>query len=293
MNVMRALLGAVLMSSAAFAQTPTTPPPARLEFEVASIKPSPPINGQVNAGVKLDGAQIHARFLALKDYIQSAYKLKNYQVEGPPWLGSERFEIDAKLPAGATREQVPEMLQALFADRFDLKFHRETKDFPVYGLVVAKGGLKMQELPIDTEEITKGNVDVTATGGPGGTSVNLGHGSSFSIGNNTISGVKLTTQMFADLLARFTDRPVVDMTSLKGGFTFTLTFTPEEFRAMMIRAAIAAGTPLPPEALRLLDGVSDDSLFASLQNLGLKLENRKAPLEVLVVDHILKAPKEN
>ena len=97
----------------------------------------------------------------------------------------------------------------------------------------------------------------------------------------------------ADLLSRFTERPVIDMTELKGGFTFTLAFTPEEFRAMMIRAAVAGGISLPPEALRLLDGVSDDSLFASLQALGLKLENRKAPLEVLVVDHILKAPTEN
>jgi uncharacterized protein (TIGR03435 family) len=83
------------------------------------------------------------------------------------------------------------------------------------------------------------------------------------------------------------------MTGRKGGYTFTLTFTPEEFRAMMIRAAVAAGTTLPPEALRMLDGVSDDSLFSALEALGLKLENRKAPLEVLVVDHILKAPTEN
>jgi uncharacterized protein (TIGR03435 family) len=164
----------------------------------------------------------------------------------------------------------------------------------VYGLVVAKGGLKMEELPVDMDAVKKGNVDVAATASAGGTSVNLGNGASFSISaNNTISGVKLTMQMFADLLARFTERPVVDMTERKGGFTFTLTFTPEEFRAMMIRAALAAGNPLPPEALRLLDGVSDDSLFASLQTLGLKLENRKAPLEVLAIDHILKAPTEN
>src|SRR6516164_5420161 len=132
MNVMRVVLS-VLVSAAAFAQT--APPPA--EFEVASIKPSPaPVPGQVNAGVKIDGAQVHARFLSLKDYIQSAYKVKNYQVEGPAWLGSERFEIDAKLPAGAAREQVPEMLQKLLAERFELKVHREAKDFPVYGLLV-------------------------------------------------------------------------------------------------------------------------------------------------------------
>ena len=184
----------------------------------------PPVNGQVNAGVKVDGAQVHARFLALKDYIQSAYKVKNYQVVGPPWLGSERFEIDAKLPAGATREQVPEMLQSLLADRFELKIHRETKDFPVYGLVVAKGGLKMEEMPDRPGRPSEGQRRCRRhRPDPGGTSVNLGNGSSFAIGaNNTISGVKLTTQMFADLLARFTDRPVVDMTDLKGGFTFTL-----------------------------------------------------------------------
>ena len=289
MNVMRIGIP-VLFCAGAFAQNA----PATLEFEVASVKPSPTLTNQVTAGVKIDGAQVHARFLALKDYIQSAYKVKNYQVVGPDWLGAERFEVDAKLPAGATREQVPEMLQKLLAERFELKFHRETKDFPVYGLVVAKGGLKMQEIPVDEDELKKGNVDVDAKGGPGGTTVTLGHGSSFSIGaNNTISGVKLTMQMLADLLARFTDRPVVNMTEAKGGYSFTLTFTPEEFRAMMIRAAIAAGTPLPPEALRLLDGVSDDSLLSALQGLGLKLENRKAPLEVLVIDHVLKAPKDN
>jgi uncharacterized protein (TIGR03435 family) len=291
MNVMHSAIPAVLLCASAFAQTA----PPRLEFEVASVKPSPPpAAGQVLAGIKIDGAQLHSRSLALRDYIQSAYKVKNYQVEGPAWLGSERYEIDAKLPAGATREQVPEMLQSLFADRFELKVHRETKDFPVYGLVVGKGGLKVEEIPIDAEEIKKGNVDVAATAGAGGTSVVLGHGSSFSINaNGTISGVKLTMQMLADLLARFTDKPVVDMTDRKGGFTFTLTFTPEEFRAMMIRAAIAAGQPLPPEALRLLDGVGDDSLVSALESIGLRLENRKAPLEVLVVDHILKAPTAN
>ena len=136
-------------------------------------------------------------------------------------------------------------------------------------------------------------MDVDAQAGQGGTNVNLGHGSSFSVGANAISGTKLTMTQMADLLARFTDRPLVDMTGLKDGYTFTLSFTPEEFRAMMIRAAIAAGMSLPAEALRLLDGASDDSLASGLERLGLKLENRKAPLEVLVVDHILKSPIEN
>jgi len=98
---------------------------------------------------------------------------------------------------------------------------------------------------------------------------------------------------FADTLARFVDRPVVDFTDLKGTYDFTVSFTPEDFRAMMIRAAINAGVTLPPEALRLLEGVSDEGLFAAVQTLGLKLESRKAPLEVLVIDSIRKTPTEN
>src|SRR5260370_3342594 len=124
MKTVRAVVPAILWSAAAFAQTS----PPRLEFEVASIKPSAaPVAGRLAAGVKVDGAQVHGSFLALKDYIRSAYKVKDYQISGPSWLGSERFEIDAKLPAGATREQVPEMMQTLLAERFELKTHRETK----------------------------------------------------------------------------------------------------------------------------------------------------------------------
>jgi uncharacterized protein (TIGR03435 family) len=97
----------------------------------------------------------------------------------------------------------------------------------------------------------------------------------------------------ADMLARFEDRPVVDMTDLKGNYDFTLECTPEDFRAMMIRSAIAAGVTLPPQALSLLDHASDGSLLDALQTLGLKLEPRKAPVEMLVVDHAEKVPSEN
>jgi uncharacterized protein (TIGR03435 family) len=97
----------------------------------------------------------------------------------------------------------------------------------------------------------------------------------------------------AEMLARFADRPVVDMTELEGNYDFALEFAPEDFRAMMIRSATAAGVMLPAEAMRALEGASGDSLFTALQTLGLKLEPRKAPLEVLVIDHIEKAPTEN
>jgi uncharacterized protein (TIGR03435 family) len=89
------------------------------------------------------------------------------------------------------------------------------------------------------------------------------------------------------------ERPVVDMTDLKGTYDLTLDFTPEEYRTLLIRMALSAGVNLPPEALRLLEGGSDEALFKGLQAMGLKLESRRAPLEVLVIDSVSKTPIAN
>src|SRR5205085_5031387 len=113
-------------------------------------------------------------------------------------------------------------------------------------------------------------------------------GSYFTLGNNRIEARKLTMTTFADMLARFVDRPVINVTELKGSYEFTIEFTPEDFRAMMIRSAITAGVPLPPEAMRLIEGGPGDSLFSAVETLGLKLDRRKAPLDVLVVDEASK-----
>ena len=174
------------------------------------------------------------------------------------------------------------MIQALLAARFQMKLHRDTKEFPVYALAPGKGGLKMKESPLDPDadsgEAAKGAVNVTASGGRGGTTVNFGRGSSFTFANNRFEGRKLTMASFADMLARFVDRPVVNMTELTGNYDFTLELSPEDFRAMMIRSAIAAGVVLPPQTLQLLD-VSGDSLFTALQTTGLNpRQARPAPV---------------
>jgi len=269
---------------------------AHSEFEVASIKPSAQAVDRVNVGVHVDGAQVRCTYLSLRDYIRMAYDIKEYQVVGPDWLASERFDIAAKVPAGG-REKIREMLQALLKDRFHMKTHTDQREFPVYALVVGKGGPKMKESPLDPEGETpdggRGAVNVTASGGRGGVAVNLGRGSFFNFANNKLEGKKLTMTAFADTLARFMDRPIIDLTGLKPSYDFTLEFTPEDYRAMQIRSAIAAGVILPPEALRLLEGNSGDSLFAAIAALGLKLDTRKAPLEVMVIDAMLKSPTEN
>jgi uncharacterized protein (TIGR03435 family) len=271
------------------------------QFEVASIRPSPPPGPErMNVGVHIDGARVSCTALNLKDYISAAYKIKIYQIEGPDFLGSERFDINAKLPAGAAEAQVPDMIKALLAERFQMKAHRETKDFPVYALVVAKGGLKMKESPVDPNEVGDPGekpkapaTNVTGSGGRGGVHLEYGHGSFFTMADNKFIARKLAIANFVEVLARFEDKPVVDMTGLTGSYDFDLEFTQEDYMAMLIRSAIAAGVTLPPEALRMLSGSSGDSLTNALERLGLKLENRKAPLEVLVVDRIEKAPTEN
>jgi uncharacterized protein (TIGR03435 family) len=255
----------------------------------------------MNVGVHVDGARVSCTSLNLKDYISAAYKLKIYQIEGPDYIGSERFDINAKLPAGATESQVPGMLKAMLADRFKMKAHMETKDFPVYALAVAKGGLKMKESPPDPnaevgdpgEKPKAPATNVSGSGGRGGVHIEYGHGSFFTMADNKFIARKLPMTTFAELLGRFEDKPVVDQTGLTGSYDFDLEFTPEDYMAMLIRSAIAAGVTLPPEALRALSGSSGDSLLNALDRLGLKLENRKAPLEVLVIDHIEKAPTDN
>jgi uncharacterized protein (TIGR03435 family) len=279
-------------AAVAFGQSP------RPEFEVASIRPTDQTAAQVNVGVHVDGAQVSITYFSLKDYIRVAYRVKDYQVIGPDWIASERFDIAAKIPAGANRDQVPEMLQTLLEERFKLKTHGDSKEFPVYALIQAKGGAKLKESPLDpvaegTDPAKPANVNVSASGGRGGVNINLGRGSYFSFADNKLEGRKLTMPVFCDTLARFMDRPVVDMTDLKSTYDITLNFTPEDYTAMLIRSAITAGVALPPQALKALEFSSGDSLASAMQLVGLKLDARKAPLPTLVVDRAEKTPTAN
>src|SRR6476660_1075508 len=114
----------------------------RLEFEVASIRTASEQVQQVAAGLHIDGAQVALNYFSIKDIVGIAYRLKPNQIVGPDWLSGQRFTIAAKLPEGASPDQVPQMLQSLLTDRFQMKMHRETREVPVYGLGVAKTGLK-------------------------------------------------------------------------------------------------------------------------------------------------------
>jgi uncharacterized protein (TIGR03435 family) len=293
MSIAKIGLGIVLGATALFGQNP-----ARPSFEVASIRPSAPGPPQQGvAGARIDGAQFRTAYLTLKDYIGVAYRLKLYQISGPDWIGTDRFDVAATLPEGTLPAQVPSMMETLLEERFQLKVHREKKEFPIYALEIAKGGLKMTEAP-PSPELEKADPrapqEFSGGGSNQGVSINLGSGSSVSFSNNKFEAKGLTMASLAGTLERFLDRPIVDMTDLKGRYDFSIDVTADDYRAMLIRSAVVAGVVLPPDVLRFLDSASSpESLFDGLTKLGLKLEPRRAPLDVLVIDGALRTPTEN
>lgn len=322
--------GGMLLAAGILLGQPAAP---KLEFEVASVKAAPPIqaqvaSGKIHVGMKIDGARVDIGSMSLSDLIPVAFKVKAYQVSGPAWmtadiLSAQRFDIMAKMPEGATAEQVPEMLQALLADRFKLTFHRENKEHAMYALVVAKGGPKFKEsvpepdapasdanskddekksISIPTGDgsqarITQdGKGGMVVRGGPGG------QGGTMRVipGPDGVhmEASKMSMAGLAEALTRFVDRPVLDMTELKGDYQVTLDLS----MADVLKAAQTSGA-LPPGAVpgvpagaSAADAASDpssSSIFATVQKLGLKLESRKEPIETIVIDRLEKAPTEN
>ena len=146
MKTTAAGIGIILLSAcAAFGQ-----PTSNLRFEVASIKPADPQEmGKLMIGMGGDPGRINYTGVSLKNVLMRAYRVRVYQIAGPSWIDNERFNITAKLPEGATQDQVPEMLQNLLADRFKLTLHRETRDQSVYALITGKNGPKLQKSEIE------------------------------------------------------------------------------------------------------------------------------------------------
>jgi uncharacterized protein (TIGR03435 family) len=230
--------------------------------------------------------------LALLDYLAMAFRLQSRQIAGPPWLATARFDITAKLPEGGTPQQIPEMLQALFAERFKLQVHREKRDTPIYALEMTKAGFKLEKVD-PTRDVKEGAFVASGGGTSQGVGVDLGRGSSYAIADNRFEGRKLTMEMLARTLTNFVGRQVVDMTGLEGQYDIVLGLTAEDYMGMLVRAADSRGVALPPQAQRILETSTLDSLFESLRKVGLTLEPQRAPIDMLVVDQIEKTPTEN
>lgn len=235
----------------------------RLHFEVASIKH----NNSGSQMIRLGGGvgRYTATNAPLSLLIQNAYKVEDFQIIGAPaWIESERYDVEAKAEGTPSRDQMRgPMLQALIEDRFNAVVHGETRELPVYFLTVARNGSKVRSGPCLTKEA---NAPIPA-GAP--QSSFCGY---MGMDNGRLESTGTPIQFLAESLSRVLRRKVLDRTGLAGNFDFNLRWTPD------ISTPGDKPTPSP-------DG--GPSIFTALEEqLGLKLESGKAPIDVLVIDHI-------
>jgi len=245
------------------------------------------VPGQFKIGMSGDRDMMRYTNVSLKDCIRNAYRVKDFQIEGPDWLESQRFDISAKLPDGASQDQIPQMLQLLLAERFKLTLHRDKKEHTISALVVGKNGPKLTpvEAPNPDEPPTRNGVPrgaMTMRYDPAGMH---------------LSASRATLANVADLLSRVSERPVVDMTGIEGVYAFDFVFAPEQVRGLRTMGGGAmpgggAGDHAPPVADASDEGAAG-SIQAAVQKYGLKLEGRKAPMEILIIDHMERTPTEN
>jgi uncharacterized protein (TIGR03435 family) len=229
-------------------------------------------------GMKADAGTVHYTNITLKDCIRAAYRVRDFQIQGPEWMNNLRFEITAKLPAGASIEQIPEMMQGLLAERFGLTLRRDTKEQSVYVLAAGKDGPKLKPA-----EVKADNQPETALGPDGKPRPVVMI--AFPASGIVIRAPAASLPVLAETMSRFTERPVVDMTGLEGQYQFELTFAPETLRGVVDpRGQDGAKVPVDDPA---------PSLFEAVKQYGLKLEARKAPIGMLTVTHLEKTPTEN
>jgi uncharacterized protein (TIGR03435 family) len=266
----------------------------RLTFEVVSIKPNNGNDGRTMIGL-MPGGRFTARNIALRELIVNAYRIQPNQLSGAPgWISNERFDIEAKPAGEVTQEQIPLMLQALLEERFHFKAHRETKDGPVYELIVAKGGLKMplsaDQTPLQRPGAAPGG---PPPGGPnGGPPAGGPPPANFNgamprggmrLGPGSYNATAIPVSQLINAMARSLSRPIIDKTGLTGLYDVDLKFTPEQ---------IPRG-PLPPGVEPPPIDPNGPTIYTALQEqLGLKLDSATGPVELLIVDAI-ERPTEN
>jgi uncharacterized protein (TIGR03435 family) len=289
---MRCLLftAIVLLGANLGAQTP----PARPQFEVASVKPA--ANDQPGAGRgpmlremmrnnRLPGAipmtdpgRIHLENWALLDLIAAASSVRASQVSGPPWLSDLAFDIEAKMPAGAPKDALNAMLQSLLEERFGLKMHRDTHARQGFALVVGKNGpkLKLADPPpapapdlTEEEQNAKNKEQAQAMLATMRKRAEENRANGTPLGQlNSATWPSVTTGELASRLVRFADAPVVDETGLTGKYSVTI--------EIWKNSDVPGGT-----------------VFDAVEKLGLKLQPRKVTVETVVVDQVSKTPTAN
>jgi len=261
---------------------------SKTEFEVASIKPSAPdARGSfIRPG---PGGGITVTNMTLKDMISIAWRVQPFQISGgPPWMDSLRFDVTAKPEARTAPAEVMVMLQALLADRFQVSIHRETKELPIYALVLARKDGKLGASLTEAKEGGCEPMDPSKPPAPPkpGERPQMGCGG-MMIGPGRLNGVGVPLANLTPALSRILGRTVIDKTGLSGNYDVSLEWAPDD---PAVQLPAPPGAPPPPPAHTDATG---PSIFTAFQEqLGLKLDSQKGPGEILVIDRAEK-PSEN
>jgi bla regulator protein blaR1 len=279
-----AAVGTVAVVAPILAQSVPLPSATEPRFEVASVKRSTDDSGKVRVGDQVwtsvgagfkPGGTFEAVNATLGSFIRLAYGLREFQTVGAPeWVDADRFDIQARGPQGAVESEAPRRLQALLAERFALKVHRETRDRPIYALVLARANgsvgsrLRQSQGPPAAAGFAAAGGQCTPPGPPGPVSIRL-------------CGVTMAA-LVDTFLPIYTGRRVVDRTGLTGGFDLALYFDNKPI------PGVGPGGGLPLSSQAAEPAATDVvSIFTALEEqLGLKLEPQTGPAEVLVIDHV-------
>jgi uncharacterized protein (TIGR03435 family) len=257
-------------------------PERKFEFDVVSVKPANPDPRGYTVGCKGgpgtdDPVTFRCTNMSFTNLLARAFQVRYDQVQGPDWLKSQMFEINARVPANTNADQFRAMLQSMLIDRFQLKVHREKKEMTVFALVVAKGGPKFKE-HADESKTSEGSYgDAPA---PSGLSVDkdgypdVGKaGMAFTRGKGAWAAQKAQIGALAGMITGQVGRTVNDETGLKGEYDFKLHWMSESLARQ------------DENGITIMQALQDQ--------LGLRLESRKGTEEFLVVDHIEKVPTDN
>jgi len=268
-------------------------------FEVVSIKPSAPPDGRPHYSVGIrrgpgtsDPGRMTFSHVTVARLVTQAYGIYRFQLACPDWFNTEQFDITAKVPEGATKEQIPIMLQHLLAERFKLKVHQETRVMPILELTVAKGGpkLKAPTRVLAQDDGATGEPAVDKFGfpviPPGKTNMLVMEGKARWQSPNA------EMEQLTRVLAGELGKPVTDSTGLKGRYDFSLYWMSREMDAPQLTPTADADAP-PPTA-SAPSGVLGPTIFGALKDqLGLRLDPKKGPAVILVVVSATSVPTEN
>jgi uncharacterized protein (TIGR03435 family) len=275
-----AVAAVLLFAGLAKAQSP----PSHPQFEVASIKPNS--SGDERAMLKpFLGGRLTLENFSLRMLLGFAYQVMDFQISGGPgWMDSDRYDIAAKADVNTPPGQVIPLLQSLLEDRFQVKVHRETKELPIYALVVDRNGPKF-EIPKDgdctsfdpaSQQPSPGQKPPTYCG-------------TIRMGQSSMDGANISIEQIRSMLSNIMRRTVIDKTGLTGTFNVHLRWKPDESVPGLpeLRGPITSGPDAPAP------GSSGPSIFTALQEqLGLKLESEKGPVQMLIIDRAEK-PSDN